>query len=501
MSKRQLVVSSLVVAAAAALAVPRLTFDRAAWCADLDALEAHLARAYANLDDAPRRGLDLAALDRRTREALAVAATDREARAALASFLAAFRDPHLAVRREKLSKRLERWWRELGRREGAPARLDAAASAAEACAAIGAGSPRQPELGFGLAGLPGFAPLPAGDLAAGTLELGGRRLGFVRLPSFEARHHPAACAAAWEALRARLPGPCDEACQEELAGTALEDAVLGALAARVRELRDAGATALVVDVSGNGGGSGWADAAARGVTARAPDCPGGGFVRHPHHLERLDLQVRELEGEARRADLTPGERALVERARARTAELLAGASVPCDASGVWRGEAPACSNRFVPGGRACGLLGPLPREAVREPEAWGVLDPLWQWRYQAGAWSGPLAVLVDGRTASASEAFAATLRDGDAARLIGARTLGAGCGYTNGGIPLRLPHSGLEVRAPDCSRLRRDGTNELDGLAPDFPASGPGDLPAALAAWARSPAGAEHPGAASPPPP
>ena len=64
----------------------------------------------------------------------------------------------------------------------------------------------------------------------------------------------------------------------------------------------------------------------------------------------------------------------------------------------------------------------------------------------------------------------ALLRDADAAVVVGSRTYGAGCGMTNGGIPLTLPHSGLEVRMPDCARLRVDGTNEVAGIAPDVEA-------------------------------
>ena len=58
------------------------------------------------------------------------------------------------------------------------------------------------------------------------------------------------------------------------------------------------------------------------------------------------------------------------------------------------------------------------------------------------------------------------LRSG-AAKVVGERTYGAGCGYTNGGLPVRLAHSGLEAVMPDCARMRADGTNEVTGVDPD----------------------------------
>lgn len=78
-----------------------------------------------------------------------------------------------------------------------------------------------------------------------------------------------------------------------------------------------------------------------------------------------------------------------------------------------------------------------------------------------------LFVLVDAGTASASEYFAAVLRDNDAARIVGARTMGAGCGYVDGGGEFVLPRTGLRVRVPNCVRMRKDGTNERAGIRPD----------------------------------
>jgi C-terminal processing protease CtpA/Prc len=79
----------------------------------------------------------------------------------------------------------------------------------------------------------------------------------------------------------------------------------------------------------------------------------------------------------------------------------------------------------------------------------------------------PLYVAVDGDTWSAAEYFAAILQDNKAATILGEVTGGAGCGYTNGGIPTALKNSHATVKMPDCVRLRKDGSNEVSGITPD----------------------------------
>jgi|CXWL01.1.fsa_nt_gi C-terminal processing protease CtpA/Prc len=80
------------------------------------------------------------------------------------------------------------------------------------------------------------------------------------------------------------------------------------------------------------------------------------------------------------------------------------------------------------------------------------------------------------RLARLSEEFVVALRDAGAARVVGERTYGAGCGYTNGGIGFTLPHSGLEVAMPDCARIRNGGENEVSGVTPDMTVAGNVDL-------------------------
>jgi C-terminal processing protease CtpA/Prc len=79
----------------------------------------------------------------------------------------------------------------------------------------------------------------------------------------------------------------------------------------------------------------------------------------------------------------------------------------------------------------------------------------------------PLLLLVDRRTASASEYLVVRLKDHAGVRVIGEHTAGAGCGMTNGGVPITLPHIGLRVELPDCARLRHDGRNEREGVEVD----------------------------------
>jgi len=102
-----------------------------------------------------------------------------------------------------------------------------------------------------------------------------------------------------------------------------------------------------------------------------------------------------------------------------------------------------------------------------KPWAKLVFSPM-QFPYQEGIWRGPLIVLVDGGTASAAEQFVAVLQDNQAAVILGAPTLGAGCGHTNGGTPTTLRHSGGVLEMPDCARFRADGSNEVMGIQPDI---------------------------------
>ncbi|HEX8225029.1 MAG TPA: S41 family peptidase [Allosphingosinicella sp.] len=113
----------------------------------------------------------------------------------------------------------------------------------------------------------------------------------------------------------------------------------------------------------------------------------------------------------------------------------------CDRRGVWEGRRPACP--------VFAAAGPPIRMAGK------------------GDWKGPLLVLVDRDTASASEDFVAWMKDNRAATIVGARTFGAGCGYVDGGTRTRLRAFPRDVRMPNCARFLSDGTNEIEGIAAD----------------------------------
>jgi len=85
-----------------------------------------------------------------------------------------------------------------------------------------------------------------------------------------------------------------------------------------------------------------------------------------------------------------------------------------------------------------------------------------------GEWSGPVLVLADRNTASAAEDLVAWLQQNRVARVIGERTMGAGCGYVDGGTRTQLRASHFDLLMPNCARYLEDGTNEIEGIAPDI---------------------------------
>lgn len=450
----------------------RVTFSREAWKEDFAQLLDHTSRVYANLDSVQRsKKLDLPKLKQDTLAALDRAESNAQGREAIRTFARAFGDGHYVVHRVKLSKRFERWWKSLRAPDPAKAPpLTAQTPAEVACAQLGFGGGAEAHR-FDVTAHGGQlvqgANAADAQFPAAVVPLNGRgKLGLIRIGSFGVHPYGESCVEAWTAFAPTLQGVCDEACQDTVTYVNVSSAILRALERRIDQLKQQGATELAVDLTGNGGGTDWSEAAARLFTTREVGGARILAIRHPHWEQRSAEGIRELEEALQAPELKDADRALLTEGLSRQRAFHAEVVAPCDRAGLWDGKPATCSGTTTVERYSTGLFPRVPREALAGQEIRTALDKTLEYDFTPGRFDGPLYVLVDGRTGSASELVAAALADSGAARLLGQRTVGAGCGYTNGGVPAKLKHSGLEVRMPDCVRLRADGTNEVEGIAP-----------------------------------
>jgi hypothetical protein len=395
--------------------------------------------------------MNLPALKANTEARLREAKSADEAKRALRSFVDAFGDAHFSIE-----------WSAGGdeaTREKASGPL---------CTRLGYGREAKPGVDFARTGSwTPIADADASDFPGGVLRLkSGAKLGTLRIGLFMEQLHPAMCEAARRELALADDATCDEGCQDHLSMN-VAGRMTAALERRAASLARAGVAGVVVDITGNGGGSSWVEPAARALTTIPLHAPRMGFVRHVHWVKQFRDELKEVE-----ADRTSGKRdpeAVLSAAEATLRAALDEAGGPCDRSALWEeeGAKPGCTQLVT--GRIF-TSGLLPYAKAGAFEAWSSESALFsptQYAYHEGALSLPLLVLVDGGTASASEQFAAMLADNHAAVIVGSLTTGCGCGFTNGGIPTTLTKSGAHVHVPDCARLRADGANEASGLVPD----------------------------------
>jgi hypothetical protein len=439
----QIPVAAAVLATAAPLSAH--SFDSGPWLADLEQARQALHEKYANLEWLEQeREIKLDSLFERAAKQLAGARSETEARLAFDRLERRIGDGHVEF--------------EWPRPPAPPTAASAAAPAAatrDLCAELGYDS-GQSSPGTAVA-LPGYVALPATNpFPAGTARVAGTTVGIVRIGVFQPQGYPELCREAVAALSIPNDRACDEECEDRII-TRAYDRLTAALEERVRQLQRAGAQLLLVDVSGNGGGSEWAEAAARIVSPRPLRSERRGFVRGEHWAKQwrdLAAQLRQFAAAAPAADRPQ----LLAWAAEADAALRQGESCPA---------APVPCERIGKAGYATGLVGSAPAGAFAGKD-WGVhvFSPA-QFPYHDSVWTGPLLVLVDQETWSAAEEFAAVLQDNKAAVIIGARTGGAGCGRTNGGTPTKLKNSGATLKVPDCIRFRFDGSNEVRGIIPD----------------------------------
>jgi hypothetical protein len=434
----------LALGAAASLSAAAPGFDPKPWLEDLAQAKTALGEKYANLEWAAfEREADLPRLFAEAHAQIAAASSDAEARAAFDRIARRLRDGHVEFR-----------WPE-------PAAKPDGGASGVLCARLGYNADVRARAMAEY--MPGYSALqtPQSDeFPAGLVDAGGKRVGVLEIPLFSAVGWPELCHQALTALAVPLNQPCDDDCSDRVELWA-EQRLTRDLAAQVRALKTAGAEVLAVDITGNGGGSEWAEAAARMLTPIRLSSERDGFVRGEHWVSGLTRREAELRKWAART--TGEDHSLLLRLADAAAADRETAATPCDGAPIWRGQHPTC--QWL--GEQHSKLRSADPSAWRD-KPWGsvVFDPV-KYRFDEGVWRSPLVVVVDGGTASASEEFASVLQDNKAAVIMGSPTYGAGCGHTDGGTPTTLTHSGGVLMVPDCVRWRADGSNEVMGVQPD----------------------------------
>jgi len=424
------------------------SFSRADWSADLEQLKVVLATNYPNLEWHARRGVDLPGVAARAQAALDRAQSDGEAREIFERFVARLGDAHLSIE-----------W------DANPPDPADDASLPD-CVRFGfRDDPDTRAIASRLESYHDVSPNGA-TIGAGFVNVEGRLVGVLRVASFVPSR--AQCEFFLRQRSAVKPATGTLAPYEDAIGIGASRLYLSEIQERLRQIAARRPAALLVDVAGNGGGKQLAITLARMLGGDATRAPALAYVREPVRAQELAERAERLAGLMRKAPRVEVEYVSSVLGPLRAAARAARQS--CDLSPLWRGAPASCTNLvsgpFFAGGFVSHEL----------PDAW--LDRPWarelsstaEYGPQPRAWTGPVIVLVDEGSASATELFAAMMQDAHGALVIGAPTIGAGCGWTMGQYESSriLSHSRARVMIPDCARLRADGTNEIDGIQPDI---------------------------------
>lgn len=454
----------------------RGAFDREAWIEDYLQLRAEVARGYANLEWSVATGrIDPYRLNVATLRALEAATTTQEARRALLRFVGAFHDHHFVLHRPD-SEPL--WGSRLRAAASSPEPSDAARSA---CKVMGFREKPDAAGDFVLSWGRQFHRLPDREsFPAGILALDDRRFGVLRIGSFDDADYLDTCVKTWPAVRRSHAGPCGDSCQAEF-WVAFHQRLLGDLAGRISELSSARVDAILVDVTGNGGGQDWYLQAARLLTPRGIPSRRCLLIKREAAVPHFRDGLKSIASAEESKELSAEARLWLEEGGSRVQGLIQEAHRPCERENLFlrAGYKLPCSGLLSGEYYEDGPFAELPRRArIPEDLKSQLFDSYWG-AIPEGSWTGPLLLLVDRDTGSAGELFALILHDAGAATIVGERTAGSGGGFSFGQGEVVLPHSRIRATIPNSVALFKDGRNAREGVEPDVcvdwtPADSPG---------------------------
>lgn len=256
-------------------------FDRAAWLADLEVVRSAFATKYPDLEwEVFERGVNLNNVFDGARQGIERANNASEAERVFDQLAHQFGNRHVRFR-----------WPE-------NVRGPEVSSHAPLCGRLGYDERMQASLLATL--IPGFEPLspqPSAEFPAGTLTVGKHLLGILKIPLFSPEGFPALCQQAVLTLGVNARDRCDGSCADRIEAEAARQMTLD-LARTLAAIRASGADTLLIDISGNGGGSEWAEAAARMVTGKRLNGIPTYFARGEHWAARFAHWESELRSSA-----------------------------------------------------------------------------------------------------------------------------------------------------------------------------------------------------------
>lgn len=416
-----------------------LPFDRKKWIEDFDYIEKSMSEAYPNFDAYEAKKLSLLDLDKITREKLTNSNSDAESLQILENFIKQFGDGHLRLKKVQHSTVAK---------DDSVKSINGSMPGLEVCKKLMDAGYKNFNFQFPMPMHLGFTkPIIYGDVfQTSILSIGQQKIGFLRISSFGQGNYPDLCADEWHKFQ--KPGQsCDKECQENFIYIVLAKRLLKELEGAVESLNVANVSSLVVDLSGNGGGTDWVSAAIRMLTNKPIKCGQFGFIKHPHWVKIFNEQKEEILTVLQKTSDTKIKNKLNQKISTIESDLQE-ARKSCDRSSIWTEKVkPKCSL--------------VVKKIVSD------CKPSDEYQFREGLFRKRLFILVDQGTASAAEDMASRLKESRAATILGSNTLGSGCGYVNDPIPFILPNSGMKLVMPNCVRYSRKGVNEVLGVEPD----------------------------------
>jgi hypothetical protein len=419
-------------------------YDPKPWLEDLAQMRAAFSAKYSNFEWAVFvQEIDVAGLFADAKGRIENAGSDADARAAFDRLVRKLDDGHVEIH-----------W-------PAHALAGSSGSSSAPCAHFDTARAAKPLVSLAT----GYVPLETAQsdiFAAGVIVSGSHRVGAIKIAAFDPYSTPQLCTVALAALAIPPDKPCDDACADRIEDWT-ETRMNEEFISQIKALEGANIDTLVVDIADNGGGTEWADAAARMLTSIRLRSPRIGFMRGAHWTKKfgdLEASLRAAAGTA-----PPSDRKILLAFADEAAAKKEIAETPCDAAPLWEGRHPDCA-WLGTGFYTTGLLDSADPQALRgKPWAPSVFIPM-EYQYTEGLWHGPLIVVVDGNSGSSSERFAAELQDNHAALIMGEPTYGAIGGHTDGGTPTTLLNSGAVLIVPDSAELPASG-KAVGGVVPD----------------------------------